>query len=41
MATQIHVDKAHAPETTTAALKLMHRFREEDVMKLMDEAEQL
>jgi hypothetical protein len=41
MATQIHIDKAQAPETTTAALKLMHRFKEEDVMKLMDEAEQL
>ncbi|KAF1840727.1 uncharacterized protein K460DRAFT_380525 [Cucurbitaria berberidis CBS 394.84] len=37
----IHVDKAEAAETTTSSLKLMHRFKEEDVMKAMDKAEQL
>ncbi|KAF2869887.1 hypothetical protein BDV95DRAFT_497671 [Massariosphaeria phaeospora] len=36
----IHIDKSDAPETTTSALKLMHRFKEGDVMKLMDKAEQ-
>ncbi|CAO2650326.1 Nn.00g016180.m01.CDS01 [Neocucurbitaria sp. VM-36] len=36
----IHIDKADAPETTTASLKLMHRFKEQDVMMLMDKAEQ-
>ncbi|KAF2255522.1 hypothetical protein BU26DRAFT_414929 [Trematosphaeria pertusa] len=35
----IHVDKADSSATTTSALKLMHRFKEEDVMRLMDEAE--
>ncbi|UPX10772.1 uncharacterized protein EKO05_0001411 [Ascochyta rabiei] len=35
----IHIDKASAPETTTSSLKLMHRFKEEEVTKLMDEAE--
>jgi hypothetical protein len=37
---QIHIDKESAPETTTSSLKLMHRFKEEEVMKLMDEVEQ-
>ncbi|KAH6614925.1 hypothetical protein C7974DRAFT_417137 [Boeremia exigua] len=37
----IHIDKASAPETTTSSLKLMHRFKEEDVTRLMDEAERL
>jgi hypothetical protein len=37
---QIHIDKADAPETTSSSLKLMHRFKEEDVLKLMDTAEQ-
>jgi hypothetical protein len=36
---QIHVDKVDAPETTTSSLKLMHRFGEEDVSRLMDQAE--
>ena len=36
---QIHIDKAEARETTSSSLKLMHRFKEENVMKLMDEAE--
>ncbi|KAF2472018.1 uncharacterized protein BDR25DRAFT_221209 [Lindgomyces ingoldianus] len=35
----VHIDKAETKETSTSALKLMHRFKEEDVMKLMDEAE--
>lgn len=37
---QIHIDKAEAAETTASSLKLMHRFNEQDVMKLMDQAEQ-
>jgi hypothetical protein len=37
---QIHIDKADAPETTASSLKLMHRFKEEEVLKLMDTAEQ-
>jgi hypothetical protein len=36
---QIHIDKADAPETTASSLKLMHRFKEEEVIKLMDAAE--
>lgn len=36
---QIHIDKAKASETTPESLKLMHRFKEEDVMKLMDAVE--
>jgi hypothetical protein len=36
---QIHVDKASAAETTTSALKLMHRFQEDQVTELMDQAE--
>lgn len=39
---QIHVEKKPAKEnqeTTTAARKLMHRFKEEQVEALMDEAE--
>jgi hypothetical protein len=39
--TQIHIDKASAPETTTSSLKLMHRFKEEDVTELMDQAEKV
>ncbi|KAF2686506.1 hypothetical protein K458DRAFT_386475 [Lentithecium fluviatile CBS 122367] len=35
----IHIDKAAAPETTTSSLKLMHRFKEDEVIKLMDEVE--
>ncbi|KAH8731117.1 hypothetical protein GQ44DRAFT_605538 [Phaeosphaeriaceae sp. PMI808] len=35
----IHIDKANAQETTTSSLKLMHRFKEDDVHKLMDAAE--
>ncbi|KAF1364737.1 hypothetical protein EJ07DRAFT_98343 [Lizonia empirigonia] len=35
----IHIDKASAPDTTTSSLKLMHRFKEEEVTRLMDEAE--
>lgn len=37
----IHIDKASAPETTTSSLKLMHRFKKEDVTKLMDQAEKV
>jgi hypothetical protein len=37
---QIHIDKADAPETTASSLKLMHRFKEEDVVRLMDAAEE-
>ncbi|KAJ4317821.1 hypothetical protein N0V94_004735 [Neodidymelliopsis sp. IMI 364377] len=37
----IHIDKANAPETTTSSLKLMHRFKEEDVTSMMDKAEQV
>ncbi|KAH7414245.1 hypothetical protein DE146DRAFT_24800 [Phaeosphaeria sp. MPI-PUGE-AT-0046c] len=35
----IHIDKANAPETTPSSLKLMHRFKEEQVMQMMDTAE--
>ena len=35
---QIHIDQV-AQETTTSSPKLMHRFKEEDVVKLMDEVE--
>jgi glutaredoxin len=35
---QIHIDQV-AQETTTSSPKLMHRFKEEDVVKLMDDAE--
>ncbi|KAF2189645.1 hypothetical protein K469DRAFT_625461 [Zopfia rhizophila CBS 207.26] len=35
----IHVEKSEARETTTSALKLMHRFNKDEVMKIMDEAE--
>ncbi|KAF1915180.1 hypothetical protein BDU57DRAFT_264950 [Ampelomyces quisqualis] len=35
----IHIDKADAPETTASSLKLMHRFKEEDVLSAMDAAE--
>jgi hypothetical protein len=37
---QVHIDKAGAQETTPSSLKLMHRFKEDDVLKLMDTAEQ-
>jgi hypothetical protein len=41
---QIHAEKllqnpAHQPDSLTSARKLMHRFREEEVERLMDEAE--
>lgn len=36
---QIHVEKDSAPETTTEARKLMHRIKEDEVMKLMDEVD--
>ncbi|USP74423.1 hypothetical protein yc1106_01697 [Curvularia clavata] len=36
----IHIDKAEARETTTSSLKLMHRFKEDEVVKLMDQVEQ-
>ncbi|KAI4660278.1 uncharacterized protein J4E78_004979 [Alternaria triticimaculans] len=36
----IHIDKAEAKETTISSLKLMHRFKEEDVTKAMDQVEQ-
>lgn len=38
---QIHVEKSGAEEreTKSSALKLMHRVKEEDVVRLMDEAE--
>ena len=39
MTKQIHIDKANAAETSTSSLKLMHRFKEEEVINLMDEAE--
>lgn len=36
---QIHVEKfKRVHETATAARKLMHRFKETEVEKLMDEA---
>ncbi|EMD61507.1 hypothetical protein GGP41_004110 [Bipolaris sorokiniana] len=35
----IHIDKAGSQETSASSLKLMHRFKEEDVVKLMDQAE--
>ncbi|PVI07075.1 glutaredoxin 2 [Periconia macrospinosa] len=37
----IHIDKASATETTTSALKLMHRFSEDDVLEKLAEAERL
>jgi len=33
------VDPDASAETTTSSLKLMHRFKEDEVKKLMDEAE--
>jgi hypothetical protein len=38
---QIHIEKAGAEDTepTSKSLKLMHRFDESDVARLMDEAE--
>jgi hypothetical protein len=36
---QVHVDKDPALETTTAARKLMHRFKEDEVTKLIDDVE--
>jgi len=40
---QIHVDRmvpgSEKLETTTAARKLMHRFKEAQVLQLMDEVE--
>lgn len=35
----IHIDKAGAPDTTVASLKLMHRFNEDEVLHKMDQAE--
>ncbi|KAL6706750.1 hypothetical protein ACN47E_005086 [Coniothyrium glycines] len=35
----IHIDKADAGETTASSLKLMHRFKEQDVLRLMHQAE--
>ncbi|KAF2204870.1 hypothetical protein GQ43DRAFT_110481 [Delitschia confertaspora ATCC 74209] len=35
----IHVDNVNVRQTTTEALKLMHRFKAEEVMGLMDQAE--
>ena len=35
---QIHVEKFRSGQTATAARKLMHRFKEAEVEKLMDEA---
>lgn len=35
----IHVEHAGAGETTTSAAKLMHRFKEEEVTKLLDKVE--
>ncbi|ORY13469.1 hypothetical protein BCR34DRAFT_599826 [Clohesyomyces aquaticus] len=35
----VHADKSGVAETSTSALKLMHRFKEDEVMKLMDQAE--
>jgi len=36
---QIHIDKADTPETTSSSLKLMHRFKEEEVLRMMETAE--
>ncbi|KAF2833353.1 hypothetical protein CC86DRAFT_399980 [Ophiobolus disseminans] len=36
----IHIDKADAQETTPSSLKLMHRFKEDEVLKMMDAVEQ-
>ncbi|RDI85573.1 Pre-mRNA-splicing factor [Venturia inaequalis] len=40
---QIHVDRTlpGMHETTTAARKLMHRFKEDQVLELMDEVEKM
>lgn len=35
----IHVDKAGGGETTTAAAKLMHRFKEDEVTRVLEEVE--
>ncbi|KAF1951468.1 glutaredoxin 2 [Byssothecium circinans] len=35
----IHIDKSSALETSTSALKLMHRFQEDEVIQKLDEAE--
>ncbi|KAF2018693.1 hypothetical protein BU24DRAFT_458441 [Aaosphaeria arxii CBS 175.79] len=35
----IHVEKIDVGETSASALKLMHRFMEEDVSKLLDDVE--
>ena len=37
---QVHIDKAETLETLPLSLKLMHRFKEEDVIGLMDKVEQ-
>jgi hypothetical protein len=36
---QIHVDQSTSSETATSSRKLMHRFNENDVQRLMDEVE--
>ncbi|KAI4708273.1 hypothetical protein J4E89_006895 [Alternaria sp. Ai002NY15] len=36
----IHIDKSEAEETTISSMKLMHRFKEDDVTKAMDQVEQ-
>lgn len=35
----IHVEKSARPSTTAEVKKLMHRFKEAEVMQLMDETE--
>ncbi|KAF2274530.1 glutaredoxin 2 [Westerdykella ornata] len=35
----IHVEKASSGETTSSARKLMHRFKEEEVSRLIEEVE--
>lgn len=38
---KLHIDNASAAETTTSAIKLMHRFKEVEVLQKLDEAERL
>ncbi|KAL1792200.1 hypothetical protein ACET3X_009951 [Alternaria dauci] len=35
----IHIDKAEAKGTSASSLKLMHRFKEDAVTRVMDQAE--
>ncbi|KAF2266861.1 hypothetical protein CC78DRAFT_458286 [Lojkania enalia] len=37
----IHIDKSGSGHTTTSARKLMHRFKEDEVAKVMDEVERI